>query len=197
MCTAHPRCARRTRDVHGAPAMCTAHPRCARPGRGPIGPATSPKPPRAAASLCHRRRVQVMVEPEALAEWSAHARHTGMRLQGRFAALEGDLAPLTRTWHGAAAGGFTARHRQWQGAAAGLFGTLTELAELIDAARANYLAARSANATIWQAQVPSTAVVLHAMAAGDGRGRGRGRIEADLEDIRTAVRALVVAEDDL
>ena len=35
------------------------------------------------------------------------------------------------------------------------------------------------------------------MAAGDGRGKGRGRIEADLEDIRTAVRALAVATDDL
>lgn len=147
--------------------------------------------------MCHRRRVQVTVEPEALAEWSAHARHTGMRLQDRFAALDGDLTPLAHTWHGAAADGFAARHRQWQGAVAGLLGTLAELAELIDAARANYLAARSANGTIWRARFPSTAVVLHAMAAGDSRGRGRGRIEADLEDIRTAVRALVVSTEDL
>jgi hypothetical protein len=78
-----------------------------------------------------------------------------------------------------------------------LLGTLAGLAGLADAAHANYLAATSANTTIWQAQVASTAVVVHAMAAGDGRGKGRGRIEADLEDIRTAVRALVVATEDL
>jgi len=136
------------------------------------------------------------VEPEALAEWSVQARHAGTRLHGRLAVLDRDLAPLAGTWQGAAAEGFTAHHRQWQGAVAGLLGTLAELAGLIDAARANYLAAGSANTTIWRAQTPS-AVVVHAMAAGDGRGRGRGRIEVDLEDIRTAVRSLVVAEDDL
>ena len=136
------------------------------------------------------------MEPEALAEWSVQARHAGTRLHGRLAVLDRDLAPLAGTWQGVAAEGFTAHHRQWQGAVAGLLGTLAELAGLIDAARANYLAAGSANTTIWRAQTPS-AVVVHAMAAGDGRGRGRGRIEVDLEDIRTAVRSLVVAEDDL
>ena len=131
--------------------------------------------------------MQVTVEPDALAEWSAHARRTGTSLHSRLAALDVDLAPLAHTWHGAAADRFAARHRQWQDAAAGMLGTLTELAGLVDAAHANYLAATSANAAIWQQQVSSTAVVVHAMAAGDGRGRGRGRIEADLEDIRTAV----------
>ena len=141
--------------------------------------------------------MQVTVEPDALAEWSAHARRTGASLHTRLAALDGDLAPLAHTWHGAAADRFAARHRQWQDAVAGLLGTLTELAGLVDAAHANYLAATSANTAIWQQQVSSTAVVVHAMAAGDGRGRGRGRIEADLEDIRMAVRALVVATEDL
>ena len=69
--------------------------------------------------MCHRRRVRVTVEPEALAEWSAQARRTGSRLRGRLAALDSDLAPLARTWHGAAADGFTARHRQWQQAVGG------------------------------------------------------------------------------
>ena len=137
------------------------------------------------------------VEPEALARWSAHARRAGTSLHARLAALDVDLAPLAHTWRGAAADRFAVRHREWQDAAAGLLGTLAELAALVDTAHANYLAATSANATIWQAQAGPAAVVVHAMAAGDGRGKGRGRIEADLEDIRTAVRALVVATDDL
>jgi ESAT-6 family protein len=148
-------------------------------------------------SLCHRRRVQVTVEPEALAEWSAHARRTGASLDARLAALDRELAPLVRTWNGPAADGFTARHRQWQQAVRDLLDTLGLLATLVDTARGNYLAASATNTRIWQAHAPSTAVVVHAMAAGDGRGKGRGRIEADLEDIRTAVRALVVAAEDL
>ena len=42
-------------------------------------PGTSSKRPRHRGRVCHRRRVQVTVEPEALAEWSAQARH-GPRL---------------------------------------------------------------------------------------------------------------------
>jgi WXG100 family type VII secretion target len=68
--------------------------------------------------------VQVTVEPEALAEWSAQARRTGTVLQTRLAALDDGLAPLARTWLGAAADGFDARHEQWRVAAAGLLGTL-------------------------------------------------------------------------
>lgn len=139
--------------------------------------------------------MQVTVEPEALAEWSAHARSTGTRLHGRLTALDRDLAPLHHAWHGAAADGFTARQRQWQDAANGLLGTLAELAVLVEVAHGNYLAATSANAAIWR--TGSTAVVVHAMAARDGRGRGRNRIEADLEDIRAAVNALVDATEDL
>ena len=81
--------------------------------------ADSPKRPRAGHPLCHRRRVQVTVEPDALAEWSAHARRTGASLHARLAALDGDLAPLAHTWHGAAADRFAARHRQWQDAVSG------------------------------------------------------------------------------
>ena len=99
-------CARPTAGVHGRT--------CARsPG------ADSPKRPRAGHPLCHRRRVQVTVEPDALAEWSAHARRTGSSLHARLAALDGDLAPLAHTWHGAAADRFAARHRQWQDAVGG------------------------------------------------------------------------------
>ena len=176
-------------DVYGYP-VCTA-------GRGPSG-RRLPETPRAGASLCHRRRVQVTVEPDALAEWSAHARRTGSSLHARLAALDGDLAPLARTWHGAAADGFAARHRQWQARRGGAARHAEPSSPAWSTtAHANYLAATSANTAIWQQQVSSTAVVVHAMAAGDGRGRGRGRIEADLEDIRTAVRALVVATEDL
>ena len=132
--------------------------------------------------------MQVTVEPEALAEWSAHARRTGTQLHARLAALDRDLAPLARTWHGAAADGFADRHRQWRHAASGLFRTFDRLAALVEAARTNYLAAETANHRTWQ---PSSAVVVHAMAA------GRGRIRADVEDIRTSVRAVLLASDDL
>ena len=141
--------------------------------------------------------MQVTVEPEALAEWSAHARRTGTSLHSRLAALDVDLAPLAHTWHGAAADRFAARHRQWQDAAAGLLGTL-DRARRPRRRRPRQLPGRHVGQhRDLAAQVSSTAVVVHAMAAGDGRGRGRGRIEADLEDIRTAVRALVVATEDL
>jgi WXG100 family type VII secretion target len=132
--------------------------------------------------------VQVTVEPEALAEWSAHARRSGTQLHARLAALDRDIAPLARTWHGAAADGFADRHRQWRHAASGLFRTLDRLAALMEAARANYLAAETANHRTWQ---PSSVVVVHAMAA------GRGRIRADVEDIRASVRAVLLASDDL
>ena len=132
--------------------------------------------------------MQVTVEPEALAEWSAHARRSGTQLHARLAALDRDIAPLARTWHGAAADGFADRHRQWRHAASGLFRTLDRLAALMEAARANYLAAETANHRTWQ---PSSVVVVHAMAA------GRGRIRADVEDIRASVRAVLLASDDL
>src|SRR6185312_7585123 len=92
------------------------------------GPATFRKRPRAAVSLCHRRRVQVTVEPEALAEWTAHARRTGASLDARLAALDRDLAPLARAWHGAAAAEFAARHQQCRHAAARLVRPLNLLA---------------------------------------------------------------------
>ena len=157
-------------------------------GRGPTGAVDFPKRPRAAASLCHRRRVQVTVEPEALAEWSAHARRTGASLDARLAALDRDLAPLARAWQGAAADEFAARHRQWRHAAAGLVRTLNLLASLVETAGGNYRAAAAANHRTWHTV---SALVVEAMAA------GRGRIRADVEDIRTAVRALVLAADDL
>ena len=60
------------------------------------------------------------MEPEELAEWSAHARRTGASLDTRLAALDLDLAPLARAWHGAAADGFatgtgsgSTRRRGW------------------------------------------------------------------------------------
>lgn len=132
--------------------------------------------------------MQVTVEPEALAEWSAHARRTGTQLHARLGALDRDLAPLARSWHGAAADGFAEGHRQWRHAAEGLFRTLDRLAVLVEAARANYLAAETANHRTWRS---SSAIVVHAMAA------GRGRIRADVEDIRTSVRAVLLASDDL
>ena len=138
--------------------------------------------------MCHRRRVQVTVEPEALAEWSAHARRTGASLDARLAALDRDLAPLARAWQGAAADGFAARHRQWLHAAAGLLGTLNLLASMVETAGGNYRAAAAANHRTWRS---ASALVVEAMAA------GRGRIRADVEDIRTAVRALLLAADDL
>ena len=139
--------------------------------------------------------MQVTVEPEALAEWSAHARRTGTVLQTRLTALDDALVPLARSWRGTAADGFAARHQQWQDAAAGLLGTLAELVTLVDAARANYVAAAAANDRIWRAGAPSIALVGHVTA---GRNvTGRGRITADLEDIRATVAALAVAADDL
>lgn len=141
--------------------------------------------------MCHRRPVQVTVEPEALAEWSAHARRTGTRLDARLGALDDGLAPLVRSWNGAAADGFSARHRQWRLAAAGLLGTLAALTELVGTARANYLAAASANSQIWHTNAGQATVVLHAMDA------GRARISVDVEVVRDAVRQLVAALDGL
>ena len=132
--------------------------------------------------------MQVTVEPEALAEWSAHARRTGASLDARLSALDRDLTPLARAWHGAAADGFATRHRQWQHAAAGLLRTLTLLAALVETAGGNYRAAAAANHRTWRSV---SALVVEAMAA------GRGRIRADVEDIRAAVRALILAADDL
>jgi WXG100 family type VII secretion target len=141
--------------------------------------------------------VQVTVEPQALAEWSAHARRTGTVLQTRLAALDDGLAPLAGTWRGAAADGFAARHAQWRDASVGILGTLAELTALVDTAFANYVAATEANQQIWQAGTPSTTLVVPAMSAGGGRGTGRGRITADLEDIRATVAALAVTADEL
>jgi WXG100 family type VII secretion target len=135
--------------------------------------------------------VHVTVEPDALAEWSAHARRTRELLRSRLAALDNGLAPLARTWHGAAADGFVTHHQQWRDASAGLLTTLAELAALVDTARANYVAATTANTRIWHA--PSTSTVMYAMSAPSGRGR----INADLEDIRATVAALVATADDL
>ncbi len=132
--------------------------------------------------------MQVTVEPEALAEWSAHARRTGASLDARLSALDRDLTPLARTWHGAAAEGFAAQHRQWQHAAAGLLRTLNLLDALVETAGGNYRAAAAANHRTW---LSVSALVVEAMAA------GRGRIRADVEDIRAAVRALILAADDL
>ena len=157
-------------------------------GRGPTGAVDFPKRPRAAASLCHRRRVQVTVEPEALAEWSAHARRTGASLDIRLAALDRDLAPLACAWQGAAAAEFATRHQQWRHSAVGLVRTLNLLASLVETAGGNYRAATVANHRTWHTV---SALVVEAMAA------GRGRIRANVEDIRTAVRALVLAADDL
>ena len=131
------------------------------------------------------------MEPEALAAWSADARRAAVRLDARLVTLDDGLAPLVRTWQGAAAHGFVTRHRQWRGAADGLLDTLAELGALVDTARANYLAAASTNARIWQGGGGPAAVVMHAMST------GRGRISADLQQVRTAVGALLVALDDL
>jgi WXG100 family type VII secretion target len=141
--------------------------------------------------VCHRRPVQVTVEPDALADWSAHARRAGTRLTDRVDALDHGLAPLGQRWSGAAADGFATRHREMRGAVQGLVDTLTAVADVVETAHANYLAATSANARIWRVDTGPTAVVLHAMSA------GRGRISADLEDVRTAVGKLVAALDDL
>ena len=141
--------------------------------------------------MCDRRGVHVMVEPEALAEWSAHARRTGTRLEARLGALDDGLAPLVRIWGGAAADGFSTRHRQWRAAAAGLLDTLAALTELVGTARGNYLAAASANSQIWHTDAAQATVVLHAMEA------GRGRISVDVEVVRDAVRQLVAALDGL
>jgi 6 kDa early secretory antigenic target len=140
--------------------------------------------------VCHRGRVQVTVEPVALAAWSAQARRTGTQLTGRLDSLDGGLAPLVQSWSGAAADGFAARHQQVHDAVEQLVDTLAALAELVETARENYAAASTANARIWQIDAPS-AVVMHAMAT------GRGKISADLEDVRAAVGALVAALDDL
>ncbi len=136
--------------------------------------------------------MQVTVEPEALAEWSAHARRTGVRLDARLAALDDGLAPLARTWHGVAAEEFSSRHRQWRDAADGLLGTLATLTALAETAHANYRAATAANAAIWRPPAEPAVVAVQAMAAGR-----RHRIRADVEDIRTAVAALVAAAADL
>jgi WXG100 family type VII secretion target len=135
--------------------------------------------------------VRVSVDPEALADWSAGARRTATSLQARLDALDDGLEPLARTWQGSAADGFAIRHRQWRTAAADLLGTLTALAELVGAARANYLAAASANSQIWRTDAAQATVVLHAM------GAGPGRISVDVEVVRDAVRQLVAALDDL
>jgi WXG100 family type VII secretion target len=132
--------------------------------------------------------VQVTVEPEALAEWSVHARRTCASLDVRLAALDRDLAALARAWQGAAADGFVARQRQWRHAAAGLVRTLNLLASLVETAGGNYRAATTANHRTWHTV---SALAVEAMAA------GRGRIRADVEDIRAAVRALLLAADDL
>jgi WXG100 family type VII secretion target len=135
--------------------------------------------------------VRVTVEPEALAEWSVDARRTAARMDARLAVLDSGLAPLVRTWRGAAADGFVAHHRQWRDAAAGLIGTLAALTRLVETARGNYVAASAANTRIWKVEAVPAAVVVHAM------GTGRGRISADLEEIRTAVTRLVAALDGL
>ena len=131
----------------------------------------------------------VTVDPDALAEWSAHARRTGTQLDTRLGALDDGLAPLAGTWTGAAADAFAARHRQWRRAADGLLRTLAALAELVDTAHANYRSATAANARIWR--LDAAVVVVHAM------GTGRGRISADVEEVRTAVARLVEALDGL
>ncbi len=136
--------------------------------------------------------MQVTVEPEALAEWSAHARRAGVRLDARLGALDDGLAPLARAWHGVAAEEFSTRHRQWRDAADGLLGTLAALTALAETAHANYRAATAANAAIWRQPTEPAVVAVHAMAAGR-----RHRIRADVEDIRAAVGALAAAAADL
>lgn len=131
------------------------------------------------------------MEPAALADWSAHARRTRTRLDARLGTLDDGLAPLVLAWGGAAADGFAARHRQWRVAAVGLLDTLAALAELVETARANYLAAAAANARIWRTDAAQAPVVMHAMSA------GRARISVDVEAVRDAVRQLVAALDDL
>ena len=90
-------CAPRTSGVHAGPA--------------PVRRARFPTP---TGPLWHRRRVQVTVEPDALAEWSAHARRTAHAAtpgSPRSTAVSprsrrpGTAPPPTR---------FAARHRQWQ-----------------------------------------------------------------------------------
>ena len=112
------------------------------------------------------------VEPEALAEWSAHARRTGASLDARLTALDRDLAPLARAWHGAAADGFAARQRQCRHAAAGLVRTLNLLASLVETAGGNYRAAAATNHRTWHTV---SALVVEAMAAGWGRHPGGRR----------------------
>jgi WXG100 family type VII secretion target len=133
--------------------------------------------------------VLVTVDPDALAEWSAHARRTGMQLDTRLGALDDGLAPLAGTWTGAAADAFTARHRQWRRAVDGLLATLAALIELVDTAHANYRSATAANARIWR--LDAAVVVVHAM------GAGGARISVDVEVVRDAVGQLVAALDGL
>ena len=151
-CTSPGTCARHTRGVHGRASARS-------------GPATFPKRPRAAASLCHRRRVQVTVEPEALAEWSAHARRTGASLDTRLAALDRDLAPLARAWHGAAADGFAARHRQWR-ARGGRAGPHAEPARVAGGDGRRQLPGGRGG------EPPHLAHGVRARRRGDGRGSG-------------------------
>lgn len=129
--------------------------------------------------------MRVTVEPEALAEWSAHARRTADRLAASLTALETGLAPLVRTWRGEAGEGFGRRRRQWHDAASGLLGTMAELIVLVETARGNYLGATTANAQIWPAD-PTVRLT----------SAGR-RIDAEVEDLRAAVVALVASADGL
>ena len=129
--------------------------------------------------------MRVTVEPEALAEWTAHARRTADGLAASLSALDTGLAPLARTWRGEAAEGFGRRHRQWHDAASGLLGTMAELIVLVETARGNYLGATTANAQIWPAD-PTVRLT----------SAGR-RIDAEVDDLRAAVVALVASADGL
>ncbi|MDF3049597.1 MAG: hypothetical protein K0R87_1235 [Pseudonocardia sp.] len=129
--------------------------------------------------------MRVTVEPEALAEWSAHARRTADRLAASLTALETGLAPLVRTWRGEAGEGFGRRRRQWHDAASGLLGTMAELIVLVETARGNFVGATTANAQIWPAD-PTVRLT----------SAGR-RIDAEVVDLRAAVVALVGSADGL
>ncbi|MFC4948354.1 WXG100 family type VII secretion target [Pseudonocardia sp. GCM10023141] len=131
-----------------------------------------------------------MVRPEALGSWSSAARSSAGRLTTTFAGLDGDVARLAPVWSGAAATAFAHHQQRWHAASAGLLTTLTRLITLVNTAETNYRAAATANAQIWSGTAGT--VTVAPAAAG-----GRGGIDAETEDIRAAVVALVEIGDAL
>lgn len=136
--------------------------------------------------------MRVQVEPAALREWSTDARRVAQRLSWSIAELEQPVGVLAAVWQGEAADRFAEYHASWQRAAAEQLTVLTELIGLVDTAHDNYTAAVTANARIWTG-APSTELVLRPVAA----GRGGGGIDAEIDDIRATVIALVRAADGL